>query len=1303
MLRLLRSHTRPSVLSRCKSSRVDKYERKTPHEHVLLRPGMYIGSIEPSVSDAWVFDESLHRMVKVSMNYSPALLKIFDEILVNAADNFQRGEKMTRIDVTISTDKDTGEVALSVRNDGKIIPIEKHKKEKIYIPELIFGHLLTGSNFDDTQEAFTGGRHGYGAKLTNIFSKDFEIKMYEKSTNQLYQQQWQNNMFNCGKPSISASTDGEDNNFMEVSFSPDLDKFGLDQESVDAYMSYQAARPPPVQRRNYTAIRDVTPLEGTLLMMKKRVFDVAACVGSVSQKVEVTLNGDPIPVHNFDSYVKLFHHPDFSLSSFEDGDDENNNDNSDGVFTCRVNKEWDVAVMSSPSGSFENQSFVNSVWTPRGGTHVGLVTSQIASAIEEALVKKGLSPTPHMIRSRLMVFVKGAVANPSFDSQSKDALTTSSTSFAAQCQLPANFLNKIVKQSGIVEEIVMDLESREKSKLMRATATRGTARQVNVPKLEDAHWAGTARGGECSLILTEGDSAKALAVAGLEVVGRERFGVLPLRGKILNVRGASPKAVAKNTLLMDLMKVLGLQLGKKYTGSVWPEGLERTPENEQVHCGVHGQGMRYGKVLIMTDQDHDGSHIKGLLINFFQHFWPSLTEVDGFLQQFVTPLVKVRMTGNSKKVETFYSMPEYEEWLEKTQAEQEAVGKKTKMNIKYYKGLGTNTAAEGRQYFKDLGRHRKLFFDELEGEGDPEGDDSDKYGGESVDLAFSRHRASDRKQWLEEKYDPSKYIDPYQSRISVSEFINTDLMQFSVADNKRSLPSVVDGLKPSQRKVLYGCFRKKMTPADETKVVQLAGYIAEQTAYHHGESSLHATIINMAQDYVGANNLPLLAASGQFGTRAQGGVDFASPRYIFTTLTSAARLMFPEADDYNLKHLVEDGLSVEPVYYVPVVPNILINGSYGIGTGWSTFVPPHDPLVVADHTARLIRGESVSTSPLLTTGRKGYPIPLEQLQASPDSSLLFPWVRGFAGEIHRIQDNRGITYRSYGSLERKNKTTLVISELPYGLWTDEYKDFLIQLQEAGGIKRYAEDHTHTSVRFTLTGTKDQLDLLESNSKLATVRKMRLSSVMSGRNMHAFNKDGKITRYDTPESVCEEHYAVRLQAYEDRKDYLMRKFSHEVEIHRNKSKFVQDILSGDIELLRRGGEGSGSRSESELVGELRSRGFASREVLTQMLGGTTSTTGSPTLLAETAIDGAEETVRGEDMSPESADYRYLLEMPIHSLTEERMTTLRKSAEQSEGKLNELLASSVQDLWMRDLTAFTDKVEKLPQSSGFKRRL
>jgi DNA topoisomerase II len=883
------------------------------------------------------------------------------------------------------------------------------------------------------------------------------------------------------------------------------------------------------------------------------------------------------------------------------------------------------------------------------------------------------------------------VANPSFDSQSKDALTTSSTSFAAQCQLPANYLNKIVKQSGIVEEIVMDLESREKSKLIRATATRGTARQVNVPKLEDAHLAGTARGGECSLILTEGDSAKALAVAGLEVVGRERFGVLPLRGKILNVRGASPKAMAKNTLLMDLMKALGLQLGKKYTGSVWPEGLERTPANEQVHCGVHGQGMRYGKVLIMTDQDHDGSHIKGLLINFFQHFWPSLMEVDGFLQQFVTPLVKVRMVGSNKKVETFYSMPEYEEWLKQTQAEQHATGKKIKMSIKYYKGLGTNTAAEGRQYFKDLGRHRKLFFDQLEGEGGTGGNDSDRYGGESVDLAFSRHRASDRKQWLEEKYDPTKYIDPYQSRISVSEFINTDLMQFSVADNKRSLPSVVDGLKPSQRKVLYGCFRKKMTPADETKVVQLAGYIAEQTAYHHGESSLHATIINMAQDYVGANNLPLLAASGQFGTRAQGGMDFASPRYIFTTVTSAARLMFPEADDYNLEHLVEDGLSVEPVYYVPVVPNILINGSYGIGTGWSTFVPPHDPLVVADHTARLIRGESVSASPLLTTGRKGYPIPLDQLQSSPDSSLLFPWIRGFTGEIHRIQDNRGITFRSYGSLERKNKTTLVISELPYGLWTDEYKDFLIQLQEAGGIKRYAEDHTHTSVKFTLTGTKDQLDQLESNSMLATIRKMRLSSVMSGRNMHAFNKDGKITHYDTPESVCEEHYAVRLQAYETRKDYLTRKFSHEVEIHRNKSKFVQDILSGDIELLQRGAEGRGSRSESDLVEELRSRGYASREVLTQMLGGSDASD----------IEG---TATGDhvSMSPESSDYRYLLEMPIHSLTEERMAVLRKSAEQSEGKLNELLASSIQDLWMRDLTAFTDKVEKLPQSSGFKRR-
>jgi len=296
-----------------------------------------------------------------------------------------------------------------------------------------------------------------------------------------------------------------------------------------------------------------------------------------------------------------------------------------------------------------------------------------------------------------------------------------------------------------------------------------------------------------------------------------------------------------------------------------------------------------------------------------------------------------RGTGKSAEVMQFYSMPEYKQWLAEMNIDDgsphgggdkvmgptsnSSSSASSRYSIKYYKGLGTNTASEGREYFKQLLVHRKLFQGIVEA------------GGNAIDLAFSKARVSDRKQWLTQTFSAGSFINPRDEKVSYQDFIDKELIQFSYSDLQRSIPSVIDGLKPSQRKVLYGCFKKKLVK-EEAKVVQIAGYIAEHTAYHHGETSLHATIINMAQDFVGSNNVPFLAASGQFGTRALGGKDSASPRYVFTRLNSITRLLFPEEDDSFLEHIEEDGMQVEPKYYIPVIPTLLLNGSDGIGTGW---------------------------------------------------------------------------------------------------------------------------------------------------------------------------------------------------------------------------------------------------------------------------------------------------------------------------------------------------------------------------------
>ncbi len=438
------------------------------------------------------------------------------------------------------------------------------------------------------------------------------------------------------------------------------------------------------------------------------------------------------------------------------------------------------------------------------------------------------------------------------------------------------------------------------------------ARLHGIPKLEDANKAGTKDGHLCTLIVTEGDSAKALAVAGLSVVGRDHYGVYPLRGKFLNVRDATDKKMSENKEILELKRILGLQSEADYS---------------QLEARA---SLRYGRVMLMTDQDADGSHIKGLFINFIHVLWPSLVTHNGFLMEFVTPLIKAT---KGKQAKWFFSLSEYKAWTDD----------RAGWRVKYYKGLGTSSSAEAREYFSDLDRHVKQF------EWSSKEDDS------TIELAFSKldgTASSDkRKRWLEH-YDPEVFVDRAVSnrKLSYSDFVNKELVAYMYYSNLRAIPSLFDGLKLGQRKVLYSCFKKGLRVGDEIKVVQLAGYVSEVAAYHHGETALHGTIVNMAASYVGSNNnVPLLEGVGQFGTRLQGGKDAASPRYIYCGIGALTRDLFREEDEELLTEEEEDGERVQPKHYMPIIPTILINGQEGVGTGWSSSVPPFDPIQVVDN------------------------------------------------------------------------------------------------------------------------------------------------------------------------------------------------------------------------------------------------------------------------------------------------------------------------------------------------------------------
>lgn len=909
------------------------YQKKSQLEHILLRPDTYIGSVEQTKDNMWIYDTEKECMVQKEIRYVPGLYKIFDEILVNAADNKQRDKKMDCIKVEISPETNT----ISVWNNGQGIPVVMHKEENMYVPTMIFGHLLTSSNYNDEEEKVTGGRNGYGAKLCNIFSTKFTVETASKEYKRQFKQVWGSNMSKASEPKVKEFF-GED--FTKVTFSPDLTKFKMDKLDDDI-----------------------------VSLMSRRAYDVAAS----TRGVKVFLNGKRLPVKNFKDYVDLY---------IKDKEDDTGN--SLKIVYDNPSERWEVAMTLSSVG-FQQVSFVNSIATTKGGKHVDYIMDMILKQLVEIVKKKnkgGTTIKPFQIKNHIWIFVNCLIVNPTFDSQTKENMTLQVKNFGSKCALSEKFITSVTK-SGIVEVVLSWAKLKEQSELSRKQSGKKQVKLKGIPKLEDANEAGTKNALKCTLILTEGDSAKSLAVSGFGVIGRDYYGVFPLKGKLLNVREATHKQILENAEINNLIKIIGLQYKKKYN----------TEEDMKT--------LRYGKVMIMTDQDQDGSHIKGLLINFIHYNWPELLK-QNFLEEFITPIVKASKRND---VLSFYSLPEFEEWKSNTPNYKS-------YSIKYYKGLGTSTTVEAQEYFSNMARHRILF----------------RYQGQQDDdhivLAFSKKHIEHRKEWLtnfmveskrrKEIGLPEKYLYGKDTKyVTYTDFVNLELVLFSNADNVRSIPSLVDGLKPGQRKVLFTCIKRN--DKKEVKVAQLAGSVAEHSAYHHGEASLCATIVNLAQNFVGSNNINVLEPRGQFGTRLSGGKDCASARYIFTKMSPLTRMIFHPHDDPLLKHEYDDNLKIEPVWYIPIIPMVLVNGAEGIGTGWMTKIPNYNPREIVRNIRALLDDEEMVN--------------------------MIPWYKNFKGTIEDCGDHR---YIVSGEVAVLNNNKVEITELPVGTWTQTYKENVLE-------------------------------------------------------------------------------------------------------------------------------------------------------------------------------------------------------------------------------------------------------------------
>jgi DNA topoisomerase-2 len=565
------------------------------------------------------------------------------------------------------------------------------------------------------------------------------------------------------------------------------------------------------------------------------------------------------------------------------------------------------------------------------------------------------------------------------------------------------------------------------------------------------------------------------------------------------VRDASAKQLANNEEIVNIKQIMGLQNNKEYTST---------------------RDLRYGHVMILTDADVDGSHIKGLFINFIHAFWPSLLEnVPNFLTSMRTPILKCVKGTQSR---AFYTKQDYDRWKATTRD-----GGSWK--IKYYKGLGTSSANEARDYFRDLETNKINYS-------------FDKEQSADIDLAFKKTMTHERKRWIGSATDT--VLDTETNTVSVADFIHKDLIWFSVSDNVRSIPSMVDGLKPSQRKVLHAC--RKRTSNSEIKVSQLSGFVSTETAYHHGEQSLMGTIINMAQDHVGSNNIQLLLPKGQFGTRLMGGKDAASPRYIFTQLSAEADKLFHKDDDPLLTYLEDDGTPIEPVYFVPTLPLVLINGTTGIGTGYSTQVPCYNPIDIRANVTRLLNGQ-------------------EQVPMTP-------WYHGFKGTITEESPGTG-KYTTRGTYNTLSKDTVEITELPIGTWTNDYKEFIDGMLVNNEIKGYENHSTETDVRFVIK--------LNVDSNICE-KKFKLTSTVNTTNMHLFDANKQIQLYESPEAIVADFVKLRLKYYTARKEHLLKTWNASLGELSEKYRFIQLVMDDKVMVFR--------KTRHEIIAQLRTHGF-----------------------------------------------------------------------------------------------------------------
>jgi DNA topoisomerase-2 len=1154
---------------------ISDYSGLSDISHVYEIPDTYIGGAKKFDHKDWVLTEN--KLVEKNIDIPEGVQRVFLEILSNAGDNCdasrRAGVEPGRIEVQADDKK------IIIKNYGLHIPVNKitlendkgNSKVKPYqegdvnwswLPAFIFGSFRSSNNYDKGVKRMGCGRNGFGAKITNIFSKKFIVTVEDPDNKRRFEGIWRDNMFKDSpgtKPDITVTDDKDiKRGSVKVEWLLDFERFGMEkykQEDLELFARYTAD------------------------------FSFAC-------KIKTVFNETEFDFRNIINYASLTWSPEYlekNITKYSWG----NNPPEDIINLGQKAQEKKILEAKNPDHIPELEvlildtpdkgkilSYVNGLLTKDGGVHVDAVLDPVCKYISNIVnggKKKGkknntISINAKHIKSHLSFIINARVADPEYNSQSKTSLTAPKLNLV----LTGQNLKKI-QDWDVLNRLYAEMEA---IAFKSASNTDGKKRKhVVMDKGEDANLAGTKESLKCKLYLVEGNSAANYPMKRICMIegGKDYNGYMPLKGKFLNVTRARPSQYADNAVIATIKQIIGLR------------------EEVDYNLEHNLQQLRYGFIILTVDADDDGSHILAHVLNFFREKFPQILQRNmiGYLR---TPLVKILKSG--KIVHRFFTVGKFEKWKKETYPK----GLPKTFTARYYKGLGTSNDDDIKDDI-DYAPTLVCFYDsECEN---------------NFDLAFHKDNTHRRKDWIEKWRDATQYDDiisvdiadiigkekhfeKYNKKLlqaqDISQFLNRELISYSVASLFRAIPSQYDMLKESQRKALWAAleyFHYDPKRGKSIKVGRFSNKAADMTQYHHGEKSLIDTFIKMAQDFIGSNNMGYFKKDGQFGTRADGGENAADARYSETHLAWWLPFVYyRESIDLVEKRIVDDE-ETEPYWLPGVIPMGIVNGTNGIATAFSTTTPCHNPLDVIDWYRNKCKGQEPKpivpwyngfTGKLKIVNRDPSKNELqdELLPADIDSErpLTSPkrWKDVEDQEIEKLdQENLALldhirdsklTLRTYGkySIEgfHKNDGPIVkITELPIGTWIHRYRKWLELLVQQKGENRpifdFKDNSTTEEAKFEIHWNSRYKPPNEANLKL--IRSIGIS------NITLIDHHGFPIRFNNIQDVMERYYILMLEHYEK---IRLNRIKIEEEKERDLSfrmKFIIHVLKGDIKIIK----------------------------------------------------------------------------------------------------------------------------------------